>query len=469
MSNLNVQMEKEDLKRDLKNRHIQLIAIGGVIGVALFMGSASTVKLAGPSTIFAYILGGILMYFVMRALGEIAVEFPVSASFSGYAKAFIGSKASFMTGWTYWFQWVTLAMCEISAVGMFFKYWYPDAQQWIFAICVLVIMTAVNLIAVKLYGELEFWFAGIKVVAIIFMLFTGGAMILFGIGNNGEAVGFSNLWTHNGMFPYGVKGMCMALVMVIFGYAGIEMVGVTAGEAQDAAATLKSAINKVFWRILIFYVFSILVILSIYPWDTLRKGVSPFVLLFEKIGIPYSASIMNAVIITSASSCLNTCVYTSGRMLYSLSLRNEAPKYLAKISGNGVPLNGILTSCVFILIGVFLNWYSPDEVFYYMSSATATSCIWAWGIIILNQYNFRKKLSPEQVASLKFPMPLYPWANYFSIAFLAAVVYGMVFDHDNLIGLYTGIVWYIFLFACFYIFGIKQRQAAADQTIKTDF
>ena len=198
---MSVQFEKEEgLKKELKDRHIQLIAIGGVIGVALFMGSAGTVKLAGPSASLAYVIGGIVMFFVMRALGEIAVEYPVSSSFAGYAKAFIGPRASFITGWTYWFMWATIAMCEISAVGMFMKYWYADIQQWIVAIITLIIMTGVNLIAVKLYGELEFWFAGIKVVAIVFMLIVGTLMIVFGIGNNGVPVGVANLFSHGGYF-----------------------------------------------------------------------------------------------------------------------------------------------------------------------------------------------------------------------------------------------------------------------------
>lgn len=467
---MSIQIEKEEgLKKELKDRHIQLIAIGGVIGVALFMGSAGTVKLAGPSASLAYVIGGIIMFFVMRALGEIATEYPVSSSFAGYAKAFIGPKASFITGWTYWFMWVTIAMCEISAVGMFLKYWFPDITQWIVAIVVLVLMTAVNLIAVKLYGELEFWFAGIKVVAIVFMLIVGALMILFGIGNNGVAIGVSNLFGHGGFFPFGFKGTAMALVMVTFGYAGVEMIGVTAGEAANAEASLRSAINKVFWRILIFYVGSVVVILSIYPWDTLKKGVSPFVLIFEKIGIPYSASIMNFVIMTSAASCLNSCMYTSGRMLYGLGLRNEAPAFLGKISGNGVPANGIVASAVVALIGVYFNYVAPDTVFYFISSATVTASLWAWGCIVIEQMNFRKSLTPEQVKNLKFPMPLYPFGNYLVLAFLAAVIYGSWFDEDNRMGLIVGAVWYIGLIVCYYAFGVRGRQEKADAAVKTEW
>ena len=470
MADNKVTMEKEEgLKKELKDRHIQLIAIGGVIGVALFMGSAGTVKMAGPSASLAYVLGGIVMFFVMRALGEIAVEYPTSSSFAGYAKAFIGPRASFITGWTYWFMWVTIAMCEISAVGMFLKYWWPDITQWIVAIVILVLMTGVNLIAVKLYGELEFWFAGIKVVAIVFMLIVGALMIMFGIGNNGVPIGISNLYSHGGFFPHGFTGTAMALVMVTFGYAGVEMIGVTAGEAADAEASLRSAINKVFWRILIFYVGSVAVILSIYPWDTLRKGVSPFVLIFERIGIPYSASIMNFVIMTSAASCLNSCMYTSSRMLYGLGIRNEAPKFLAKISGNGVPANGLYFTAAVALIGVYFNYTSPDTVFYFISSATVTASLWAWACIAIEQLNFRKSLTPEQVSKLKFKMPCYPYANYLILFFIAAVVYGSYFDDDNRMGLIVGAIWYIGLLICFQVFNVKERQQQAENAIKTEW
>lgn len=468
MAENQVELKQENLKKDLKDRHIQLIAIGGVIGVALFMGSGATVKMAGPAVLLSYLLGGVIMFFVMRALGEIAVEYPISSSFAGYAKAFIGPKTSFIVGWSYWYMMVTFAICEISAVGMYMKYWFPDIQQWLVAIATLVIMTAVNLIAVKLYGELEFWFAGIKVVAIVFMLIVGSAMIIFGFGNNGIAVGISNLWTHGGFMPFGFKGVAMALVMVTFSYAGVEMIGVTAGEAADAEHSLRSAINKVFWRILIFYVGSCFVILSIYPWDEMRKGVSPFVLIFEKIGIPYAASVVNFVIMTSAASLLNSSLYAAGRMLFGLSARNEAPKFVGKLSKNRVPANAVLFSSGAAVIGAWCNYVSPDAVFYYMSSAATTACLVAWGVIVLEHMAWRKQLSPEHIARLKFKMPFYPYANYLVLVFLALVVYGMIFDEDNLTGLYVGIVWYTILLILYKVCNVSEAQKNAVEAIKLD-
>lgn len=269
--------------------------------------------------------------------------------------------------------------------------------------------------------------------------------------------------------PFGFKGVATALVMVTFCYGGAEMIGVTAGEAVDAEHSLKSAIDKLFWRILIFYVCSIIVILAIIPWYTLEKGVSPFVLIFEKLGIPYAASIMNAIIISSAASCLNSCMYTAGRILWGLGLRNEAPKFFRRLSGSGVPANGILFTAVVALIGVYFNYTSPDTVFYFISSATVTSQLWAWGNIAIEQINFRKTLSIEAVDKLKYKMPFSPYANYLTLAFIVAVLFGMCFDKDNLMGLYAGAVWYTGLMVCYYIFKVADRQKQVDSNIKIEW
>lgn len=460
-------LEEENLKKDLKDRHIQLIAIGGVVGVALFMGSAQASKMAGPALTLAYLIGGIVMYFVLRALGEVAVENPVSASFAGYARVFCGPLTSFITGWNYWYQWVVLAMCEISAVGMYMKYWSPDIEQWIPALICLAVVLIINLVSVKYYGEFEFWFALIKVITIIAMLFVGLAMILFGLGNDGIATGFSNLWSQGGFMPFGWLGVAKALVMVVFAYSGVELIGITAGEAADPEASLKSAIDKVFWRVLIFYVGSMVVILSIFPYDTLPKGVSPFVMIFEKAGIPYAASIINFVIMSSAASCLNSAMYVCGRMLYGLALRKEAPAILSKLSANQVPANGILLSSAVCLIGVYLNYVFPDSVFYYMSAITTTGCMWTWSLIMYIQYKWRKGLNKEQVANLKYPMPFYPYANYLVGLFMLAVTLGMGYDHDNLVGLYVAPAWYGGLYLLYKLFKIGIVHEKADFMIQT--
>lgn len=276
----------ENLERGLKNRHIQLIGLGGAIGVGLFLGSATAIELAGPSVLLTYVIGGIAIYFIMRALGELSVAYPVSGAFSAHAARFLGPKWGYLTGWTYWYMWMVTCMAELTAVGIYMNFWYPDLPQWLSALVALCIMTVVNFIAVSAYGEFEFWFALVKICTIIFMIISGIGMIVFGIGNGGIATGIANLWQNGGFFPNGFSGTLMALVMVMYSYLGIEIIGVTAGEAHDPKSTIKKAIDEVFWRILIFYVLSLGVIMSIYPWNEIGHMGSPFVVTFENSASP---------------------------------------------------------------------------------------------------------------------------------------------------------------------------------------
>ena len=299
MSEQNAKVVHEDLNRGLQERHIQLISFGGAIGVGLFLGSASAIEKAGPAVVVAYIICGLAIFFVMRAMGEVVVEYPVSGSFSAHAYQFLNPLAGYISGWNYWYFWIVTCMAEITAVGVYMHFWYPDLPQWISCLAALAIMTCANLISVKAYGEFEFWFALIKIITIIFLIITGGAMIFFGFGNNGVAVGLSNLTAHGGFFPNGWEGVFGTLVMISFAYVGIEVIGVTAGEAHNPAKTLSGAIDKVLYRILLFYVLALLVIMAIYPWNQLGHQGSPFVMVFEKLGISSAAHIINFVVITA--------------------------------------------------------------------------------------------------------------------------------------------------------------------------
>lgn len=243
--------QSENLQRGLDNRHIQLIALGGAIGVGLFYGSSATIQMAGPAIMVSYLIGGLVIFIIMRALGEMAVDLPVSGSFSSYANRYIGPFAGYLSGWTYWFMWLVAGMAEITVVGVYVNYWFPDIPQWLTALAVLVVITMVNLANVKAFGEFEFWFALIKVVAIIGMILVGLGIIFLGIGNGGQPVGLAHLWTHGGFMPNGVKGILMSLVFVTFSFGGVELVGITAGEAKSSKS-IPSAINSVVWRILIF-------------------------------------------------------------------------------------------------------------------------------------------------------------------------------------------------------------------------
>jgi L-asparagine transporter-like permease len=435
----------EELERGLEERHIQLMAIGGAIGVGLFLGSATAIKMAGPALLLAYAGGGFILYIIMRALGEIATEHPIAGSFAAYAYTYISPLLGFMTGWSYWFMWVVTCMAETTAVGVYVQFWFPQVPTWITAFVCIALLTLVNLTAASLFGEFEFWFALIKVVTIIVMIVVGAIMMFTGLGNNGVAVGFTNLFAHGGFFPKGIWGPIQALVMVTFAFLGIELIGVTAGEAKNPDKVIPSAIKKVFWRIMIFYVGALTVIMSLYPWTEIGTKGSPFVMTFASLGIAAAAGIINFVVLTAAASSCNSGIYTTGRMIYSLALEGKAPKYFAEVSKSKVPARGILFSAACMLIGVILNFVVPEEAFGYVTSIATFVGIFVWFVITWCQMNFRKTLTPEQVKNLKFPMFGYPVANYIAIAFLAFVILVMCLNAGNRVAVIVGIPWLIFL------------------------
>jgi L-asparagine transporter-like permease len=455
---MSADIEKENLQRGLNERHIQLISLGGAIGVGLFYGSAAAIKAAGPLLILSYLVGGIIMFFMMRALGELALAHPVSGSFSAYANHFINPLFGYLTGWTYWFAWITLCMAEISAVGVYAHFWWPGLAPWIPALTAVIGMSAVNFISVKAYGEFEFWFALIKVITIVCMLILGGSMIVFGFGNQGVPVGISNLWSgEGGFFAKGFQGFSVSLVMVSFAYMGIELVGVTAGEAQNPEKTLPRAIDKIFWRILIFYVGTVFVIMSIYPYDQLATTGSPFVALFTRMGIPIAADAMNFVVLTAALSACNSGLFCTGRMLYNLSLQGKAPQAFQRLTRKKVPANALFTSSAVLLIGVALNYATPGKVFSYVSSISTTGILFAWGIIMVVQMRYRSTLTPDQLSTLKYKMPFYPASNYLALAFFVYVAVSMAFDEDNRIALYVFPCWMAFLVAVYYSAGYQNK------------
>lgn len=452
----------EQFSRGLSERHIQMIALGGAIGVGLFYGSATTIKLAGPSIMLSYLLGGIIIFFIMRALGEMTVAEPVSGSFSAYAYKYLGPFTGFLTGWTYWFLWVVAGMAEITALGVYVNFWLPGVPQWLSAFVALIIMTTVNLINVKAFGEFEFWFALIKVVAIIGMIISGALMIFFGLGYGGHPLGFSNLWIHGGFMPNGIKGLLFSLVLVTFSFGGVELVGITAGEAKDPEKSIPKAINNVIWRILIFYVGALSVMMTIYPWNEVGTHGSPFVLIFAKIGIPAAASIINLVVLTAALSSFNSGLFSTGRMLYNLSIQDNAPKMFGKLSKSGTPRNGILFSSFFLMIAVFLNYFIPQQVFLIISSIATVAIVTCWTIILFSQLKFRQLMNKQGITNLAFKMPLYPYSSYISLAFLALVIILMALMSDMRIALYVAPVWFLILFIGYKGKTILQKRTATD-------
>ena len=453
---------EQGLHRGLKERHIQLIAIGGAIGVGLFLGSSVAIRTAGPALLLSYLIGGLAILVVMRALGELAVSDPVSGSFGTYAYRYIGPLAGYITGWTYWFMWVVTCMAEITAAGIYMTYWFPDTPQWMWALASLLIMTGVNLISVKAYGEFEFWFAMIKVITILAMIAIGGAMILFGWGNNGVAIGFSNLYIHGGFFAKGFSGPVLALTMVSFAYLGVELIGVTAGEAENPQKTIPSAINKVFWRILIFYIGALTVIMCLFPWNEIGTKGSPFVLTFEKIGIHTAAGIINFVVLTAALSSCNSGIYSNGRMLYNLAIQKKAPAYFSKLNSSGVPTTGIVFSSCFLLIGVILNYWLPEKVFVYVTSVATVAAIWVWSIILISQIKFRQCLSPDEVKKLAYPMFWWPMASYLTLAFWGLVIVMLGIQEDTQISLIVAPFWFALLIGSYYMMGYGKATEEMD-------
>ena len=407
------------MKRGLKNRHLQMIALGGAIGTGLFYGSASTIELAGPSVMFAYFIGGAIIYFIMRMLGEMAVDEPVSGSFSHYAKKYWGAFPGFLSGWNYWFNYVIVSMAELTAVGIYMNFWLPNLPQWLSALAVLVIITALNLINVRAYGESEFWMALVKITAIIAMIVLGLYLIFTSPQSFPE--NFSNLWENGGFFPNGWYGLALSITVVMFSFGGIELIGITAGEAEDPDRTIPKAINQVIWRILIFYVGTMAVLMALWPWNEVGMEASPFVQIFRNVGIPAAAHILNFVVLTAAISVYNSAIYSNSRMLYGLSQRGDAPPVLKSLSRRGVPVLGILISSGITLIVVFLNYFFPGDAFLYLISIATCAAVISWTTIVVTHLKFRKKMEREG-KTIKFRAPFYPWINYLCLVFLVGVV-----------------------------------------------
>lgn len=455
--------DPQQLHRGLSERHIRLMALGAAIGVGLFLGSANAIKLAGPGILLAYLLGGAAIFIIMRALGEMAVHNPVAGSFSRYARDYIGPLAGFLTGWNYWFLWLVTCVAEITAVGLYMQLWFPGSPQWAWALAALVAMGSVNLITVKAYGEFEFWFAMIKVVTIVSLILAGLAMIVFGFGNDGVAIGISNLWAHGGFFPNGLQGVLMSLQMVMFAYLGVEMIGLTAGEAANPAKSIPDAINSVFWRIVIFYVGALFVILSLYPWNQLGTTGSPFVLTFQRLGIREAAGLINFVVLTAALSSCNGGIFSTGRMLYNLAQQKQAPAGFARTSRGGVPRAAILVSVVALLIGVAANYLAPAKVFVWATSIATFGAIWTWGVILVAHMRFRAGLGAPERAALAFRMPLYPLASWAALAFLALVIGLMAYFPDTRVALIVGPAFLGLLVLLYFGLGLSRARPEAAQ------
>lgn len=439
-------MEQQDLARGLKNRHVQLIAIGGAIGTGLFLGAGKSIHLAGPSILFAYMITGALLFLVMRALGELLVSNLEYHSFVDFVQDYLGDRVAFLTGWTYWFCWVSIAMADLTAVGLYTQFWFPDVAQWVPGLIALVILLIMNLTTVKLFGEMEFWFALIKVIAILALIVIGIFMILKGFSTSSGPASFTNLWSHGGWFPNGMKGFILSFQMVVFAFVGIELVGLTAGETADPKNVIPKAINNIPIRIIVFYLGALIVIMSIYPWNAIDPAASPFVQVFVAVGIAAAAGIINFVVLTSAASACNSAVFSTSRMLYGLARDNNAPNSFNKLTKRQVPSNALFFSTVIIFISVVLNYVIPKaEVVFTLVTSVSTVCfLFIWAVTLISHIRYRKT-RPELAAKNTFKMPLYPVANYIALIFLVFVAVVLALAEDTRVALFITPVWFIIL------------------------
>ncbi|MDU3156434.1 MAG: D-serine/D-alanine/glycine transporter, partial [Hafnia alvei] len=385
---------EEHLRRNLTNRHIQLIAIGGAIGTGLFMGSGKTISLAGPSIIFVYMIIGFMLFFVMRAMGELLLSNLEYKSFSDFAADLLGPWAGYFTGWTYWFCWVVTGIADVVAITAYAQFWFPGLSDWVASLAVVLLLLGLNLATVKMFGEMEFWFAMIKIVAIVALILIGLGMVLMHFESpTGSVASFSNLWNDGGWFPKGLSGFFAGFQIAVFAFVGIELVGTTAAETKDPEKSLPRAINSIPIRIIMFYVFALIMIMSVTPWSSVVPDKSPFVELFVLAGLPAAASIINFVVLTSAASSANSGVFSTSRMLYGLAQDGVAPKRFALLSKRAVPSSGLTFSCVCLLGGVVLIYVIPNvvTVFTMVTTVSAILFMFVWSIILCSYMVYRKQ------------------------------------------------------------------------------
>ncbi|MEU7277213.1 amino acid permease [Streptomyces sp. NPDC045431] len=424
-----ISQPSDGLKAGLKNRHLSMIAIGGVIGAGLFVGSGAGIAAAGPAILLSYALVGAMVVFVMRMLGEMAAARPTSGSFSAYAEQALGRWAGFSIGWLYWFFWVVVLAVEATAGAQILEHWIPAVPQWGWALIVMVVLTATNLASVSSYGEFEFWFAGIKVVAIAAFVAVG-LLAVFGLlpGSDNPGAGFAHLTDTGGFFPMGAGAVLTGVLMVVFSFMGSEIVTLAAGESEDPQRAVTKATNSVIWRIAVFYLGSIFVVLTLLPWNDksiVDKG--SYVAALNSIGIPNAGTVMEVIVLTAVLSCLNSGLYTASRMAFSLGQRGEAPRAFARTNERGVPRAAILSSVLFGFVAVFFNYKWPDTVFAFLLNSSGAVALFVWLVICVTQLRMRGIILRESPEKLVVRMWLFPYLTWATIAMITFVLGYMLY------------------------------------------
>jgi len=426
-------ISEEGYHKDLGRRHVQMIAIGGAIGTGLFLGAGSRLQMAGPSLAIIYAVCGVFSFLILRALGELVMYRPTSGSFVTYAREFLGERAAYMAGWLSFLNWAMTGIVDITAVALYMHYWavFLPIPQWVFALVALTIVGTMNIIGVRYFGEMEFWFSLIKVVALTLFLIAGALILGTRMPVAGHTTGFHLITENGGIFPHGLFSALMLLQGVVFAYSGIELLGTAAGECEDAREILPRAVNSVIWRIALFYVGSVILLVCLLPWTEYHAGTSPFVTFFQALGIPGIGTIMNIVVLTAALSSLNSGLYSTGRVLRALSLGGSGPRALSKLNKSSVPYVGILTTLAVYLVGVMLNYLIPSRVFEIVLNFSALGIISTWGFILLCQLRLRAAINRGDIMPTGFNMPGAPYTTWATLGFLGFVLVMMAFDYPD--------------------------------------
>lgn len=434
------------LKRELSNRHIQLIAIGGAIGTGLFLGAGQSISLAGPSILLTYTIVGFALFMFMRAMGEMLLSDTKFNSFADITNEYVGPLAGFITGWTYWLTWIISGMAEVTAVAKYVSFWYPEIPNWLSALACILLLMSFNLLSTRLFGELEFWFAIIKVVTIVALIIIGIVMIVMAYQTPFGHASFSNIYNNGGVFPNGMSGFLMSFQMAIFSFLGIEMIGITAGETKNPHKTIPQAINNVPFRILIFYIGALAVIISIIPWNQLDPDNSPFVKVFALVGIPFAAGIINFVVLTAAASACNSGIFANSRTLFGLADRKQAPPKFQVTNRRGVPVTAILVTCTLLLFAVLLNYFIPNAttVFVYISTVSTVLNIFIWTLIMIAYYRYTR-VRPDLHKGSKFKMPGGKIMALCIIIFFAFIFCVLFVNPETRIGVIFAPLWLVVL------------------------
>jgi AAT family amino acid transporter/aromatic amino acid transport protein AroP len=448
--------ESSQLQRGLKNRHIQLIAMGGAIGTGLFLGSAQVIQSAGPSIILGYAIGGLIAFLIMRQLGEMIVHEPVAGSFSHFAYRYWGKFPGFLAGWNYWILYILVAMTELTAVAKYINYWWPHIPAWSSVLFFFIVITLINLGNVKFYGESEFWLAIIKVAAVVSMIIFGLYLLLTADANS--TASFSNLWSHGGFFPHGFEGLFFMLAFLMFAFGGIELIGMAAAEAQDPKKTIPKAINQVVFRILIFYVGSLTILLSLVPWNQLELGgldKSPFVMIFSQLGIGWAAHLLNFIILTAALSVYNSGMYANSRMLFGLAQQGNAPKVFLKVNKQGVPIPAVLFSALLIFGCVLLNYFVPEDALSHLIYIVVGALVLNWAMITLTHLKFIQAMK-NSGQTTSFPALWSPVGNVIVLLFIATILY-IMWTQGFSESVYMIPVWIVLMWGLFKL--LKQKNS----------